>query len=211
MPHTILIADDDPSLRLLVTTTLADDSLVLLEARDGTQALELARQERPDLILLDVAMPGLTGLEVCRALKAAAATAQLPVVMLTAQGQENDRERGLQAGAAAYLTKPFSPLQLLRLVEDLLRDRARATAYNNGGSQMNTHPLEDGEVLSTTEAAACCGVSPETIRRWIRSKGLPAYNTDLGLNIRIRLRDLQEFARKHNVLLLRHVPPGDMK
>ncbi|MBI3762220.1 MAG: response regulator [Chloroflexi bacterium] len=121
MTRTVLIADDDASLRLLVSTTLADDSLELLEAPDGQQALALARQRRPDLILLDVSMPGLTGLEVCRALKANLPTARVPVVMLTAQGQDSDRERGLAAGAAAYLTKPFSPLQLLHLVEGLLK------------------------------------------------------------------------------------------
>ncbi len=125
MTRTVLIADDDASMRLLVSTTLADDSLELLEAQDGLQALALARKKRPHLILLDVAMPGLTGLEVCRALRADPPTARVPVVMLTAQGQESDRERGLAAGATAYLTKPFSPLQLLQLVEDLLKYEAK--------------------------------------------------------------------------------------
>lgn len=125
MKNTVLIADDDASLRMLVTTTLADDSLTLLEAQDGVQALALARREKPHLILLDVAMPGLTGVEVCEALKAEVATAAIPVIMLTAHGQEADRQRGLAAGAKAYLTKPFSPLQLLDLVERLLRSRAQ--------------------------------------------------------------------------------------
>ena len=66
------------------------------------------------------------------------------------------------------------------------------------------------DVLSTTEAAAQCGVSPETIRRWIRTKGLPAFNTELGLKIRIRRSDLEAFARQHNILLRdSHLPPGD--
>jgi excisionase family DNA binding protein len=66
------------------------------------------------------------------------------------------------------------------------------------------------DVLSTTEAAAQCGVSPETIRRWIRTKGLPAYNTELGLKIRIRRSDLEAFARQHNILLRdSHLPPGE--
>ncbi len=121
MSAKVLIADDDESLRLLVATTLGDDSLELLQAQDGRQALALARQHRPGLILLDIAMPGLTGLEVCQELKADPNTAKLPVIMLTAQGRALDRERGLAAGAAAYLTKPFSPLELLRLAEDLLR------------------------------------------------------------------------------------------
>ena len=135
MIRTVLIADDDASMRLLVSTTLADDSLELLEAQDGLQALALARKKRPHLILLDVAMPGLTGLEVCRALRADPPTARVPVVMLTAQGQESDRERGLAAGATAYLTKPFSPLQLLQLVEDLLKYEVRTAASK--GVQLN--------------------------------------------------------------------------
>ncbi len=125
MKNQVLIADDDASLRLLVTTTLADDTLTMLEAHDGVQALAIARREKPNLILLDVAMPGLTGVEVCEALKADPATTAIPVIMLTAHGQEADRQRGLAAGAKAYLTKPFSPLQLLDLVERLLHSRAQ--------------------------------------------------------------------------------------
>ncbi len=122
MTHKILIADDDPSLRLLVRVTLSDSSVTLIEANDGSQALAAARAERPDLILLDVAMPGLTGLEVCRALKRDPTTAPIPVVMLSAKDKEHDQNLGLGAGAVAYLTKPFSPLQLLYLVEDLLHE-----------------------------------------------------------------------------------------
>lgn len=66
---------------------------------------------------------------------------------------------------------------------------------------LNHDPPPQNSLLSTTQAAACCGVSPETIRRWIRAKGLPAYNTDLGVNIRIRWGDLEAFARRHNVFL----------
>ena len=71
-------------------------------------------------------------------------------------------------------------------------------------------PTTASDILSTTEAAAQCGVSPETIRRWIRTKGLPAFNTELGLKIRIRKSDLEAFARQHNILLREsHLPPGD--
>jgi excisionase family DNA binding protein len=73
-------------------------------------------------------------------------------------------------------------------------------------------PTTVSEVLSTTEAAAQCGVSPETIRRWIRTKGLPAYNTELGLKIRIRKSDLEAFAQQHNILLRdSHLPPSDLQ
>jgi CheY-like chemotaxis protein len=120
MTRTILIADDEASLRLLVTTTLTDEHIHLIEAQDGTEALALAQQHRPDLMVLDVAMPGLTGLEVCAAVKNDPDLLGIPIIMLTARSQQADRERGLAAKADAYLTKPFSPLQLLRLVEHVL-------------------------------------------------------------------------------------------
>lgn len=128
----ILVADDDPSLRFLVTETLSEGSRRLLQACDGLEALDLARKELPDLILLDVAMPGMTGVEVCEALKADSRTRHIPVVMLTAKDKPQDRERGLAAGAEAYLTKPFSPLQLLHLVEDLLLEREQTWSEPGG-------------------------------------------------------------------------------
>lgn len=116
----VLVADDDDALRRLVVTTLMDDDRTLLEARDGEEALSVARRERPDLILLDIAMPGLSGLAVCRRLRREAGTRAIPVIMLTGHGRAADRERGLSAGADAYLTKPFSPLELLQLSEQFL-------------------------------------------------------------------------------------------
>ena len=117
MPVKILIADDEASLRLLVTATLEDEGYELIEARDGTAAMELARQHHPDMALLDVQMPGLDGLAVCRSIKDDRDLHHTFVVLLTSKAQAVDRERGLAAGADAYLTKPFSPLELMQLVE----------------------------------------------------------------------------------------------
>jgi len=122
----VLIADDEASLRLLVAATLEDERFQITEAKDGTSALAMARAEHPDLVLLDVAMPGLDGLEVCRMIKQDPALAGTTVVMLTAKAQEVDRRRGLEAGADAYLTKPFSPLELLRLVEQIASSKSAA-------------------------------------------------------------------------------------
>jgi DNA-binding response OmpR family regulator len=113
----LLIADDEASIRGLVRVTLEENSFEIIEAADGDEALRLAWRERPDLILLDVMMPRLDGLEVCRQLKSDPATKEIVVVLLTAMAQESDRERGLAAGADDYFTKPFSPLALLRMVE----------------------------------------------------------------------------------------------
>ena len=124
MTKKILIADDEQPLRLLVRATLEDESgeerYEIIEAADGNKALEMARRERPELILLDIAMPGLTGLEVCKMLKGDPATSDLMIVMLTAKGQQSDRERGLAAGADDYFAKPFSPLELLQLVDRVM-------------------------------------------------------------------------------------------
>jgi CheY-like chemotaxis protein len=117
-PRTVLVAEDLDDVRELVVLTLARAALVVLEAADGDAALALARSARPDLVLLDVLMPGTDGIAVCRALKADPATAATPVVLLTSQ---HDLEaRVAEASADAYLTKPFSPAALLRLVQELL-------------------------------------------------------------------------------------------
>ena len=117
---TILIVDDEPPILDLVRFTLEDGDVRVVEASDGAEALLVARREKPDLILLDVQMPKLTGLEVCRQLRREEAFARIPIVMLTAATQEADRVRGREAGADEYLTKPFSPLALLALVEALV-------------------------------------------------------------------------------------------
>lgn len=117
---TILLADDEANLRILVRTTLEDLEYYILEATDGTTALELARKERPDLLVLDWMMPGINGIEVAAALRQDPATAHIPVIMLTAKGQEMDKAQGHAVGAYAYLIKPFSPLELLRKVQEVL-------------------------------------------------------------------------------------------
>jgi DNA-binding response OmpR family regulator len=117
---TILIVDDEPPILDLVRFTLEDADVRVVEASDGAEALVLARRIKPDLVLLDVQMPRLNGLEVCRQLRLEPALARTPIVMLTAAGQESDRARGREAGADEYLTKPFSPLALLALVEALV-------------------------------------------------------------------------------------------
>lgn len=121
----LLIADDEEGVRTLVRMTLELDSFEIFEATDGHRALELAREHQPDLIFLDVAMPGLSGLDVCRELRKEDATARIPVVMLTARAQETDRREGLEAGADHYFTKPFSPVALLSKVTEVLAERQK--------------------------------------------------------------------------------------
>ena len=117
---TILVADDEPPILELIRFTLEDDQVRVVEARDGLEALRLAQAVRPELCFLDVRMPELDGLAVCRLLRQDPAMAGSRIVMLTAASQEADRVRGLAAGADGYLTKPFSPLALFSLVRSLL-------------------------------------------------------------------------------------------
>ena len=117
---TILVADDEPPILELIRFTLEDDRVRVVEARDGLEALRLAQAVRPELCFLDVRMPELDGLAVCRLLRQDPALAGSRIVMLTAASQEADRVRGLAAGADGYLTKPFSPLALFSLVRSLL-------------------------------------------------------------------------------------------
>ena len=117
---TLLIADDEPAILDMVRFTLEDPQVRIVEASDGATALELARQLGPDVALLDVKMPRLSGLDVCRRLRELPECAHTRVVLLTAAAQAEDRRRGLAAGADHYLTKPFSPLALLTLVRSLM-------------------------------------------------------------------------------------------
>ena len=120
--RTLLIADDEEGVRALVRMTLEGESLEVLEAADGDQAVAMAKEHQPDVVLLDVMMPGRSGFEVCRALKADPATAGITIILLTARAQNADREEGQAAGADDYFTKPFSPVALLRKVDDVLGD-----------------------------------------------------------------------------------------
>ncbi len=117
----ILIADDEPSLRLLVKATLSvNKSFDLIEAADGNEALTKAQTELPDLILLDVMMPHLSGFEVCERLKNNPDTKNIVVIMLTAKGQQSDRDWAISVGSDYFLTKPFSPIELFNLIEKIL-------------------------------------------------------------------------------------------
>jgi two-component system chemotaxis response regulator CheY len=116
----VLIVDDDPLIRRLIATTLEDVAgFRLLEAADGAEAVEIAARERPELIFLDVDMPRLNGIDACQRLRAAPATADATIVMLTAVAREGSERAAARAGADLFLTKPFSPLELLSLVDSL--------------------------------------------------------------------------------------------
>jgi len=118
----ILAVDDEPHILRLVSFSLSARGFEMLEASDGITAIEIAEREQPDLILLDVMMPVLDGYETCRRLKANPKTADIPVVMLSAKSQKAEQAVGLAAGAIDYVTKPFTPKDLVEQVRGLIGD-----------------------------------------------------------------------------------------
>lgn len=110
----VLIVDDHADIRRLVRLTLEFEDVEVQEAADGPEALQVLERWHPDAMLVDVMMPGMDGMDLCRSVRRNPATRHIPLLFLTARGQAHDREEGLQAGANAYLVKPFSPLQLIR-------------------------------------------------------------------------------------------------
>ena len=117
----VLVVEDEPDIRELLRFNLEQDGFQVLEADEGELALALVRRERPALVLLDVMLPGMSGLDVCRALRQEEETAQVPIVILTAKTAESDKVVGLEMGADDYVTKPFSPRELLARVRAVLR------------------------------------------------------------------------------------------
>jgi two-component system phosphate regulon response regulator PhoB len=117
----VLIVEDDQDILNLLSFTIQNQGYRALQSRQGEEGLKMARLERPDIILLDLMLPGMDGITVCKELKAKTETAHIPVVMLTAKGEENDRILGLETGADDYVVKPFSPRELVLRLEAVLR------------------------------------------------------------------------------------------
>ena len=123
MAYKILVVDDEPDVLLLCRVNLEFEGYDVIEAHDGEEALQEISLHEPDLVLLDVMMPGMDGWQVLKTIKSDPVTSDLPVVMLTAKVQERDQIRGLTEGATDYITKPFNPIALSRTVKDALEPR----------------------------------------------------------------------------------------
>jgi phosphate regulon transcriptional regulator PhoB len=146
MAAKVLVVDDEKDILDLVRHHLEKEGFRCLQASDGGAALRLARETRPDLLILDLMLPGLDGLEVCRRLRREAHTAGLPIIMLTAKAEEVDRVVGLEVGADDYIVKPFSPRELVARVKAILRRTQEPAAprtirvgdleINEGGHQV---------------------------------------------------------------------------
>jgi two-component system alkaline phosphatase synthesis response regulator PhoP len=156
MSTSILIVEDDPDIAALVARYLDKAGYATDRAASGRDALRLVEQKTPDLIVLDLMLPHVDGLEVCRLLRSNDATAAIPVIMLTARAEESDRIVGLELGADDYLAKPFSPNELVARVRALLRRAQRAPAAAPPGS---APPLAYGPIALDTirHVVSCSG------------------------------------------------------
>ncbi|MHA3841428.1 phosphate regulon transcriptional regulator PhoB [Sphingomonas aestuarii] len=131
MQARMLLVEDDAALAELLTYHFKREEFAVTHTPDGEEALLLAREATPDIVLLDWMVEGLSGIEVCRRLRRAPETANVPIIMLTARGEEEDRVRGLETGADDYVTKPFSPRELVARVQAVLR-RVRPALAGEG-------------------------------------------------------------------------------
>src|SRR5450432_4271909 len=138
MKTKILVVDDEPHALQVLGFKLREAGSTPIFAKDGTRALAITRDERPDLIVLDLMLPEVDGLEVCKILRRDAATANIPVIMLTARAAEMDRVLGLELGADDYVTKPFSPRELVIRIKKLL-------ARSRSGEEQGSH-LKIGDI-----------------------------------------------------------------
>ncbi|MBI4209783.1 MAG: response regulator [Deltaproteobacteria bacterium] len=121
MAQKILVIDDDPSVVEIIQLTLESEGFQVSTATDSLEGVGMARREKPDLIFLDLSMPGLNGVEVCAQLKSDPRTKAIPIVMISARTFKEDVRRGLEAGVEAYVTKPFDPLTLRDVIQNILK------------------------------------------------------------------------------------------
>jgi len=132
----VLVIDDEAPIRLLCKVNLEAEGMDVLEAADGTSGLELSRANPPDVVLLDVMMPGLDGWQVAEQLLQDDRTKEIPIIFLTARAEFRDRARGLDIGGIDYVTKPFNPLELAPLVRELLARIERGERDNLRGEKL---------------------------------------------------------------------------
>lgn len=149
----VLIVDDEPAQRELLKYNIEKAGFLVVVANNGRDAIEKIEEEEPDLVVLDWMMPEASGIEVCREMRSRAETRLLPIIMLSARGEEGDRSLGLDAGADDYIAKPFSPRELVARIKALLR-RARPSLLNDGlsfhGLQLNPETMRvtrDGDEI----------------------------------------------------------------
>jgi two-component system alkaline phosphatase synthesis response regulator PhoP len=151
---TILVAEDEPDISNLIALTLKFGGFEVISTSNGVDAVAHAKEDDPDLIILDVRMPRMTGYEACRRLKADESTAGIPVVFLSARGQENEVKAGLEAGGVDYILKPFAPDKLIERVGELLNSHAPEAAASKPATEKAASPAGKPAAGERSEAGA---------------------------------------------------------
>jgi len=167
---TILIVDDEPQIRRVMRTTLSSNGYTVIEARSGEEALEIMRNERPELVLLDVNMPGIGGLEVCREIRD---QSDVAIIMLTVRNTEHDKVLALDAGADDYVVKPFSIEELLARIRAALRRTSSADPVANYVSTDLEIDFERRRVLVQGRPVRLTPKEFELLRHLVTSEGKP--------------------------------------
>jgi len=167
---TILIVDDEPQIRRVMRTTLSSNGYTVIEARSGEEALEIMRNERPELVLLDVNMPGIGGLEVCREIRD---QSDVAIIMLTVRNTEHDKVLALDAGADDYVVKPFSIEELLARIRAALRRTSSAEPVANYVSTDLEIDFERRRVLVQGRPVRLTPKEFELLRHLVTSEGKP--------------------------------------
>jgi two-component system alkaline phosphatase synthesis response regulator PhoP len=142
IPQKVLVVEDEPDIRRLLHYNLTQEHFRVVEAENGEQALKIVKRDKPNLVILDLMLPGLSGLEICRTLREHPETARLPILMLTAKAGEADKVIGLEMGADDYLAKPFSPREMLARVRALLRRADAAPPASDSTKPYQCGPLK---------------------------------------------------------------------
>ncbi len=166
----ILVVDDEPQIRRVLRATLSSEGYTIVEARDGEAALAEFRRERPDLVLLDMNMPGLDGLATCRELRAGS---NVPIIMLTVRSSEKDKVRSLDAGADDYVTKPFSMEELLARIRAALRRTSPTEALAPIVTKDLKINFENRSVIARGEDVHLTPKEFELLRHLVANQGKP--------------------------------------
>ncbi|HXY25627.1 MAG TPA: response regulator transcription factor [Candidatus Acidoferrum sp.] len=166
----ILVVDDEPQIRRVMRSTLTSHGYVILEAKTGEEAIDLARKEKPDLILLDVNMPGMSGIDACRELRRGTAA---PIIMLTVRNAERDKVLALDAGADDYVAKPFGIEELLARIRAALRRYSAAEAIPEFVSKDFTVDFESRRVTAGGEEVHLAPKEFDVLKQLIANSGKP--------------------------------------
>ncbi len=193
--YKILVVDDDPNIRELIVETLSDGKYRPIEAADGKEALRICETEKPDIVLLDVMMPDLDGLEVCLRLRGEALTSHIPIILLTAKGMLEDKIRGMETGADDYLTKPFDPLELEARINMHLRRSVRDGEASPLTGLPGNRAIEEsiGSRIRAGVKFAVCYIDLDDFKAYNDRYGFVAGSEVIKLTTRVILEALEKF------------------